>query len=306
VSRVLLTGASGFLGSRTLTALLAAGHDVHAVARRQPEDVAFGGGGVERLTWHEADLLAGAEIVRRVEPEVLVHLAWYAEHGAYWNSPESVRWVEASLALLRSFAATHGRRAVIAGTCAEYEWSREVYDEQAPLRPSTLYGSAKHGLRTVAAAFAQQAGIELAWARLFFLYGPEEDPRRFVPSIVLPLLRGEPAPMTQGTQRRDFLHVADAGAALGALAGAELTGAVNVASGEAPPLRELAQRIARLTGHEELLRVGALPTREGEPPVLAADVRRLRDELGWRPGIALEDGLAETVAWWREHAEANR
>jgi nucleoside-diphosphate-sugar epimerase len=303
VSRVVLTGASGFVGRQVLASLLAAGHEVHALARTAPADA-------ERsaATWHEIDLLAdpalrSGGLLAEIEPEVLVHLAWYAEHGAYWHSSENVRWVEASLALLRAFAAAGGRRTVIAGTCAEYEWSREVYAEDAPLHPATLYGAAKHGLHLVAAAFAEQAGIELAWARLFFLYGPHEDPGRFVPSLVAALLRSEAAPMTEGLQRRDFLHVADVGAALAALADSGLTGPVNVASGEAVELRELAGLIGELTGHPELLQLGALPTREGEPAELRADTSRLRDELGWRASLTLEQGLADTIAWWRERAD---
>lgn len=303
MSRVVLTGASGFVGRQALASLLAAGHEVHALARTAPADA-------ERsaATWHEIDLLAGpeprsADLLAEIAPELLVHLAWCAEHGVYWHSSENVRWVEASLALLRAFAASGGRRVVIAGSCAEYEWSRAVYPEDAPLHPATLYGTAKNGLHLVAAGFAEQAGIALAWARLFFLYGPYEDPRRFVPSIVTALLRGEPAPMTDGLQRRDFLHVADAGAALAALAASELAGPVNVASGEAVELRELAGLIGRLTERPELLRIGELPTREGEPAELRADVRRLREELGWQPALSLERGLEDTIAWWRQHAD---
>ena len=210
MSRVLLTGATGFIGRHTLIALSKAGHDVHAVARhRGPERAG--------VTWHEADLLAGCAVVGEVEPEILVHLAWYAEHGRFWTSPENLRWVAASLELLRTFADAGGQRVVMAGTCAEYEWSRAVYHEDSPLRPSTLYGAAKHGLHTVAAAYCEQMRIELAWGRLFFLYGPHEARERFVPSLVRALLAGEAAPMTSGTQRRDFLHVADAGAAFAAL-----------------------------------------------------------------------------------------
>ena len=297
MSRVLLTGATGFIGRHALIALAEAGHQVHAVARRRGPDT-------PGVIWHEVDLLSGCEIVAEVQPEVLVHLAWYAEHGKFWSSVENVRWVEASLALLRKFADAGGRRAVMAGSCAEYEFSRELYPESAPLRPASLYGAAKHGLHVVACAFCRQADIELAWGRVFFLYGPFEAPGRFVPSLVLSLLRGDSAPMTEGTQRRDFLHVADAGAAFAALADSRVTGAVNVASGEAVALRDIALQIARRLGAEGLLQIGALPMREGEPPALLADVRRLRDEVGWSPRIELPDGLDAVIAWWSERRAA--
>jgi nucleoside-diphosphate-sugar epimerase len=295
VSRVLLTGATGFLGRQVLAALATAGHEVHAVARHR-------GAEATGVIWHEADLLTGCELVTQVDAEILVHLAWYAEHQTFWTSVENVRWVEASLALLRAFARTGGRRAVIAGSCAEYEWSREIYPETAPLAPATLYGAAKHGLHVVARSLCRQLDVELAWARLFFLYGPFEAPGRFVPSLVLHLLRGEPTPMTEGTQRRDFLHSADAGSAFAALADSDLTGPFNVASGQALELRDLAWEIARRLDREELLQIGARPMRQGEPPVLQAEVTRLRDELAWSPRIDLAEGLDGVVAWWRERA----
>jgi nucleoside-diphosphate-sugar epimerase len=293
MSRVLLTGATGFLGRQALAALTASGHEVHAVARHPDA-------GPPGVIWHEADLLVDSTLVARVEAEVLVHLAWYAEHGRFWTSVENVRWVEASLALLRAFAAAGGRRAVMAGTCAEYEWSRDVYAESAPLAPASLYGAAKHGLHVVARTLCKQLDIQLAWGRLFFLYGPREAPGRFVPSIVLALMRAEPARMTEGTQMRDFLHSADAGAAFAALAESDITDAVNIASGQAVSLRELAGQIARRLGRERLLRVGAVAGAENETPVLVADVTRLRDELGWSPRIELADGLDDVIAWWRE------
>jgi nucleoside-diphosphate-sugar epimerase len=295
LSRVLLTGATGFIGRHTLIALSNAGHEVHVAARQRGPQRAG-------VTWHQADLLAGCGVVGEVAPEILVHLAWYAEHGRFWTSPENLRWVAASLELLRPFADAGGQRVVMAGTCAEYEWSRAVYREDSPLGPSTLYGAAKRGLHTVAAAYCEQMRIELAWGRLFFLYGPYEAPERFVPSLVRALLAGEAAPMTSGTQRRDFLHVADAGAAFAALASSSLVGAVNIASGEGVALRDLAALIAERSGDPELLRVGALPDRDGDPASLVADVSRMRGELGFSPQIDLADGLDAAVGFWRERS----
>ena len=285
MSRVLLTGASGFIGRHAIAPLLQAGHEVHAVSRTP----------VAGVQWHEADLLEDpASVVRSVEPEVLVHLAWYAEHGKFWTSPENLRWVEASLALLRAFG---GRRAVLAGTCAEYDWTveQDALAEDAPTRPATLYGAAKHALHTVAAAYAQQAGFELAWGRVFFLYGPGEAPTRLVPAVAQSLLSGEVARTTEGTQYRDFMHVADVAAGFAALADSGVTGAVNVASGEARMLREVIEAIAQVTGRADLLELGALPQRPGEPERLVADVTRLRDEVGFTPSIGLQDGIEAVV-----------
>ena len=112
MSRILLTGATGFIGRHVLPRLKG---EVHAVTTRPPP-------AGDSVRWHRADLLSSAEIVAEVRPEVLVHLAWYVEPGRYWTAPENIQWVEASLALLRAFAGAGGRRAVVAGTSAEYDW----------------------------------------------------------------------------------------------------------------------------------------------------------------------------------------
>lgn len=285
MSRVLVTGATGFIGRHAVTALRERGHQVAAVSSR------------------DVDLLDPEGPRRLVEahrPEVLLHLAWYAEPGAFWTSVENVRWVEASLRLVRSFAAADGRRMVLAGTCAEYEWwgDGNLREGVTPLRPATLYGAAKDGLRTIAEALCAEEGVGFAWGRIFFLYGPAEDARRLVASVARALTHGEEALTSHGRQLRDFLHVADVGAAFGALVDSEVTGPVNVASGEAREIGEVVRLIAKAAGREDLLRVGALPERPGDPPRIVADITRLRDEVGWQPSRSLDEGIAETVAWW--------
>ena len=296
MSRVLVTGASGFLGRHAVAALAAGGHDVDAVARRPAGDPDPAG-----VTWHAADLLGDPrELVGAVRPERLLHLAWYVEPADYLRSPENLAWVGASLRLLRAFAEAGGRRAVLVGTCAEYDWSTGgVLAEDAPIAPATVYGGAKDGLHRAAAAYAREAGVELAWARLFFLYGPGEPEGRLVPAVARALLEGRPAETTAGTAVRDYAYVGDVAGALAAVLDAGLTGPVNVGTGTGVPLRDVIEGVAEACGRPDLLRLGARPERPGDPRELVAGVARLTGEAGFTPAVDLQAGLARTVDWWR-------
>jgi nucleoside-diphosphate-sugar epimerase len=151
-----------------------------------------------------------------------------------------------------------------------------------------------------ASAVARQLGVSFAWGRVFFLYGPGEDPDRLVAAVTRGLLAGEEVPTTSGLQRRDFMHVRDVAAAFVALLISGVTGPVNIATGQAAEVRELVSLIVRETAGSGRVRFGALQLRAGEPSLIVADNRRLKDEVGFRSGIALERGISETVAWWRE------
>jgi nucleoside-diphosphate-sugar epimerase len=293
--RVLVTGAGGFVGRHALAPLAARGFEVHAVGRRPVP-------GTE-ARWHAVDLFepdAVDRIVADVRPTHLLHLAWYAVHREYWTSVENVRWVEASLRLLRRFHELGGRRAVLAGTSAEYDWSDGVCVENlTALAPQALYGAAKNGLREIASAYTDTVGLELAWGRIFFLYGPHEHPERLVASVARALVRGERATVSEGSQRRDYLYVADAAAAFAALVDSAVVGPVNVGSGTAPTIRAVVETIAAAAGHPELVDFGG-PADDARAPLVVADVRRLRDEVGWSPATAFGDRIAETVDWWRD------
>ena len=305
--RVLLTGASGFIGTHAPTALRERGFEVHALTSG---GIPVAGAAPDVAAWHRADLLdpaAARKLVEQVRPTHLVHLAWYAEHGLFWTSTENVRWVEASLRLLRAFAETGGERAVMAGTCAEYDWAAAgPYVESAsPLAPATLYGTCKHALRLVGEAWCEQNGIEFAWGRIFFLFGPGEHPERLVPSVARAVLAGQPARCTHGRQLRDFLYSADVANAFAALLDSGARGAVNIGSGERTSIGELVGLVGAAAGDAGLVRLGELSTRPGEPMQVLADVERLREEVGWAPRLTLAEGVERTVRWWREHSVAS-
>jgi nucleoside-diphosphate-sugar epimerase len=288
---VLVTGATGFIGRQASPLLTERGYEVRGV----------GGGDVDLL---EAG--AAESLIAEVRPSHLLHLAWYAVPGTFWTAPENADWVEASLRLLRAFADAGGGRATIAGSCAEYEWTGTgvLSERGTPLRPATFYGACKNELRSRSEDLAADRGLSLAWGRIFFLYGPHEPPGRLVSQVASALVKGEPASTSEGTQRRDFLHVRDVASAFAALLDSGVEGPVNVGSGAAVPVREVVSLIAEATGRPELVRCGELPAQPGDPPVLEADVARLRGEVGWSPAISLAEGIRETVAWWKASAGA--
>jgi nucleoside-diphosphate-sugar epimerase len=296
VSRVLITGASGFVGRFAVEALKGRGFDVHGVARRPPENVLIDG-------WHEANLLepsAPAQVVREAGATHLLHLAWTTEHGRYWEDAANRDWISATRRLIKAFAEAGGSRFVLAGSCAQYDWStaEPLSERETPRRPATLYGRAKEETAELLESSSAEVGVSTATGLLFFPYGPHEWPQRLVSSVARHLLAGEEAPVSAGMQVRDFLHVTDCGAALAALLDSEVAGPVNVGSGEGTPVADVAESVAGIVGCPELLRLGALPG-DDETRVVAA-TERLRDEVGFVPRFGLEEGLRDTVEWWRQ------
>src|SRR6185369_14165474 len=141
----------------------------------------------------------------------LLHLAWspYIPERL-WTTPDNLRWVEASLALLRAFRGHGGQCVVVAGTCAEYEWTHGYcVEDHTPLEPTTLYGACKHTLHTRLRAFCSETGLRAIWARIFHVFGPHEYPARLVAHMISSLLRGRPGECSSGDQIRDLLHVED-------------------------------------------------------------------------------------------------
>lgn len=286
--RVLVTGASGLIGRQVLSPLRAAGHHVIAVSRREAAYLE------EEVV--RADLLKEAEqtaLLRHACPDALLHLAWDLGGGADVQE----EWRGASLRLARLFREGGGRRLVVAGTCAEYDTRCGVCVENVTtIRPHSAYARAKVELHD---ALGSLPDLSLAWARIFYVYGPGEGPHRLVAAVTRALLAGEDVATTEGEQIRDYLYSGDVAAALVSILGSRVSGAVNVSSGRGIRVRDIIRRLAcgiqgggrplpgaRAAGHEV--------------PMVIGSPRRLRRELGWHPVVGLEDGLGRTVRWWRD------
>jgi nucleoside-diphosphate-sugar epimerase len=300
MTRILVTGARGFIGRHCLHALLSKNFEVHAVTSQKvaPSSSAI---------WHTVNLLEANEIkhlVERVAPTHLLHLAWVTEPGKYWTASENFEWVQASLTLIRKFSECGGQRVVVAGSCAEYDWGNELCcEENTPLKPITVYGTCKHAGHLLMRSFADQAGLSFAWGRIFHLYGPEEAPVRLVAATIRALLNNQPARCTHGRQVRDFLHVEDVASAFSNILESSVTGPINIGSGQSTTIKDLVNMIGEKLHKKELLTLGALQASTSDPPILLPQTTRLYEEVGWKPQYDLESGLTHTINWWRKNLE---
>ncbi len=305
MKKVLVTGLGGFIGRRCVPFLLEKGYEVHGVGRgRKPDFID------DQVEWRRLDLLdlnATAACVRELCPTHLLNLAWYTVHGKYWRAPENFKWVQAGLNLLISFSEADGKRFVGAGSCAEYDWNYGFLSEDlTPRVPHSPFGRCKNALYEASASLGEVSGVSFAWGRVFFVYGPHENGARLVPSVITSLLSGRRARCSHGNQIRDFSHVDDVAAAFVALLDSDVTGGVNIASGWPVSLKTLISMIAEKIERPDLVELGALPTPENDPPMLAADVRKLRNDVGVSPIYDLDSGITATIEFHRGQSARSR
>lgn len=302
--RILITGATGFIGSEVTRQCVAAGHAVRALVRPASDRWRLADVG-DRVRWLPGDVLAEDWDLDRGTVDVCIHLAWDVTPGHYLEAAHHEAYWRGTVSLARRLAAAECGRLVAVGTCFEYDPEPGVLTEATPTRPRSVYARCK--LRTFESLepWCRNAGLQFAWARLFHQYGPAEDPRRLVPYVIRALLRGERAALTAGEQVRDFLHVRDVAAALCALARCDAVGAFNVGSGQGVSVAHLARRIGELVGRPELLALGARTATGDEPPRLIADASRVRAATGWSPNLDLEPGLRHAIEWWAARLRAD-
>lgn len=296
--RVLVSGAAGFIGSHVTRVLTGRGHEVTAVVRP--------GHGTDRLTdvpgaLHvvEADLAdpaQAASAVRQGAPEGLVHAAWYVEPGKYLHAAdENARALEMTGTLFDAALTAGCGRIVNVGTGFEPAAGGAAGGVVPP--QESVYSSSKAAVHDLVARLAGD-GVAATCAHVFYLYGPGEYPDRLVPALIRSVLGGKAIEVTDGRQRRDYLHVADVAAGLAVLVEHDAGPSVDICSAEPIEVRELYDAVGSATGRRELIHDGARAYGDGEVLSAAGDDTELRN-LGWSPAISLADGIAECVDYWR-------
>jgi nucleoside-diphosphate-sugar epimerase len=304
--RILICGASGFVGQRAAKLLHSAGARVVGIARAPPSthDSA-----VELLALDMADARALRELVCNLKPQLIVHLAAtrrLAETVTALRESYELN-VAITLNLLEAcLAGVSPERLVFLGSCDEYGCGKVPFEESMREAPVTPYGASKLASTQLLQLAARCHGFPAVILRPSVVYGPGQPPTMFLPALIGALLRGEEFAMSPGEQTRDYVYIDDlveaiaSGLALTIPAGT----IINVSAGSPIQLRQLALMVAQCVGSgaAELLRPGALQYRTAEPMeywVSNACAGRL---LGWQPHTSLEAGIARTVASLRERS----
>jgi len=280
-AKVLLTGATGFVGRHLASALLERGFQVRAVARNV--DVARRMPWFADVDWVAADLHdPGLDVAALTEGiSALAHLAWpgLPNYGGLFHFERNL---PADYAFIRQVVAAGVKHVLVTGTCFEYGLQSGSLDEACTAQPANPYGLAKNTLRLFLESLARQQPFTLQWARLFYLHGEGQNPNSLLASLERAIdEKAASFDMSAGEQLRDYLPIATAAGHLAALLlHPEFSGVVNVSSGQPVSVRRLVEQRLAARGSSLSLNLGAFGYSPHEPMAFWGNCERLQQILG--------------------------
>jgi UDP-glucose 4-epimerase len=301
--RCLVTGASGFLGSSVVRHLLGHGHEVAVLLRP--------GGTPTRLQdcLHNVRPVYGdlthpdvlRQAIQQQPIDAVVYLSWFGVTAEFRNSPQQISQNLVSTLAIWEAARVAGCKVWIGlGSQAEYGPCKGILREDMFPKPVTAYGVAKLVAGLSTAKMSELAGIRHVWLRLLSAYGPGDDVRHMLPSVILDLLARRKPSLTLGEQVWDYLYLDDTAAAICAVLEQEVAGVFNLASGTTATIRNIVEQIRDMIDPSLPIGFGEVPYRDDQVMHLEADITRLTSATSWRPEVSLERGLSQTVEWYRE------
>jgi nucleoside-diphosphate-sugar epimerase len=306
-ARVLVTGATGFIGSHLVRRLVDEGVEVHAltsvVSSVYPVRLAPLR---HRITLHGGNLCdrsAMDSVVAEAKPTHIFHLGGYTHVGKSWQRvDECIQTnVQGTVNLLNALEGSGWQRFVNLGTSEIYGNVKVPFKEDAVVNPISPYSVSKYAGERFCRMFHEGRGWPIVMVRPFNAYGPAQTPDRVIPEIIGRALRGDELRMTMAGQTREFNYVVDLVEGIVSAGTVEgIDGQLfNLGCGEEISMRNLATEILNLLDNPIEPLFGALPERPTEIPRMFCDNTRAREVLGWTPRHTLQEGLQKTIAWYR-------
>lgn len=288
--KILVTGATGFIGSAFAKLALSHGHEIGGMmlpTETPPAHVPASNkmvwikGTLAELPWHEIEVF---------KPDACIHFAWIATPGVYLESPENEKHLEWSLNLARRLKGIGMGQFVGVGTCIEYKITNAPLNEdRTPVDPTTLYSRCKNTLRETLEAEARKDGSHFCWGRVFYPYGVGEHPARLCSSLIQKFRRGEKLVLKTPHSTKDYIYIDDLAAAILLTMETKFQGTINWGTGIGISVRQIADAAAAMVNRPEL--VAEISPPEIDPlGHVVADNERLK-QLAWQQSVDILQGL---------------
>lgn len=304
--RVLVTGATGFLGSHVVRNLIKREFEVGAIVRCQSDQYRLS----DCLNY--INLFFGSledeESLKKVfiefNPEIVIHCAAYGVDYRMQDIRSLYKVnVAGTLSLLLIAADSGVKRFIHTGSCFEYGPKNSPIREYDRIKPSEGYGVSKAASTMLVLQQGDALGLPVAVLRPFGMYGPYEGTHRFIPYLIVSLLEDQCVGLTMGNQIRDYSYVEDMAEAFVKLVSEKYFPAgeiFNVGSGEGISIFQLGTYVADMLGKKNLLNWGAIPYRQNEPKVIVSDSKKIFKSIGWKSKTTLNGGLNNTIEYYKK------
>lgn len=263
MKKVIVTGINGLIGQYIAEPLKDLDFEVYGIGRRDFE--------TDKFNYKKRDINNSLEIknlFEEIKPQYLIHLAWDTNKG-YLESDDNFDLLASSINMLKYFRENGGKKALFTGTCFEYKFKDSPIKEEDELKPNTIYAKCKNYLREISEIYCQKYNMEFCWGRIFYTYGANEHPNRLFPHIINSLNNGKKVSINHSQLKRDYIFAGDIAKAISLIIDSNINGAVNLCSGKATTLENIARTIAEKLNKLELLDLKKLETEE--PDIISGD-----------------------------------
>ncbi len=297
MKKILVSGASGFIGKHCIKILSNRNYEIHALTRNQEEQ------NTENIYWHTIDLFnidKVEKLFKEIKPTYFLHLAWKVESGLSFGSNENEKWFNLSKKMVNFFYQNGGERLVVSGSCFEYDLStgNAILENKNSLKSNNEYGKNKNKLYQYLKLLQKEKGISFAWGRIFFTFGPGQKPASLVPYVISSLRNDKTVETTDGNQEYDYLYVEDVALALVSLVESTYVGAVNISSGKTIKLKELILKFAKVFDKEHLIKFGVRERPENSPSHVLGNIDLLKKETNWKKQFDIDEAIKKTINYY--------
>jgi len=288
--RILVTGASGFIGARFCRTAVLSGHQVAGISRQarhieRNREIAWIEGSISDCSWSE---------IQSFKPEVLVHLAWILTPKICFNSPLNESFFIQSTKFIERAVDAGVHLVVVSGTCVEYQITgSKLSEHESPLTPLSLYAINKVKLLDTLSNKAARGDFKLIWGRIFYPYGPGEHPQRLCSGLLSCLANNKEFFLNTPQSTKDYIHIEDLTAAILATLDGDYEGIINWGTGTGITVKLLAEKLAKLVDKSHLITFSE--DASVDPLAYVVADNSILKSLGWRQKISIDDGLASLV-----------